>query len=147
MYAMPTKTKRANQTADYRSALLAERARLTGGKQKELEILILPGSLAVEDHAPLLHDQFIALRQHRMHRQKLRLIDAALERLENGGFGVCAECEEPIPAKRLNIVPWAAYCVPCQDRTDTRGDEERADALDDTVTARESEIPFPGAEY
>lgn len=57
-------------------------------------------------------DQLVALRQHRMHRQKLKLIDAALERLENGEFGVCAECGEPIPAKQLNIVSWAALTGP-----------------------------------
>ena len=127
---MGTKQKRADGTADYRSALLAERSRLTGGKQRELEILVLPGSLAVEDQAPLMHDQFVALRQHRMERRKLKLIDAAIERLETGEFGLCAECERPIPAKRLNVVPWAVYCVPCQDCTETRRDEDADDTLE-----------------
>jgi DnaK suppressor protein len=129
---MATRTKRADQTADYRSALLAERARLTGGKQ-ELEILVVPEAIAADDRAPLMHDQFVALRQHRMERQKLKLIDAALERLDKGAFGLCADCEEPIPAKRLKIVPWAAYCVPCQDRTDARGHREAEDALEMTA--------------
>ncbi len=116
--------------ADYRSALLAERARITGGKQKELEILVLPGSLSVEDQAPLIHDQFVAMRQQRMDRQRLKLIDAALARLDTGEFGLCGDCEEPIPAKRLKIVPWAAYCVPCQSRTDASGDAAEDDALE-----------------
>lgn len=113
---------------EYRSALLAERARLIG--DKKLEMLVLPASLAVEDQAPLMHDQFIALRQHWMERQKLNLIDAALQRLEKGEFGICSECEQPIPAKRLKIVPWAAYCIPCQAVTDARPDEEPDDALE-----------------
>ena len=129
MHAMGTIQKRAAETADYRSALLAERARLAGGKQKELEILVVPGSLAVDDQAPLMHDQFVVLRQHRMDRQKLKLIDAALERLDEGEFGLCTECEEPIPRRRLNIVPWAAYCVPCQDRIDAQGDDETLDMI------------------
>lgn len=129
MHAMRTRQKRADKTADYRSALLAERARLAVGKQKKLEILVLPGSLAVEDQAPLLHDQFVVLRQHRMDQQKLQLIDAALERLDQGEFGLCTECEEPIPRRRLNIVPWAAYCVPCQDRIDAHGDGETLDMI------------------
>jgi len=129
MHAMGTTQKRADETADYRSALLAERAHLAGGKQKELEILVLPGSLAVEDQAPLMHDQFVVLRQHRMDRQKLQLIDAALERLDRGEFGRCTECEEPIPRRRLNIVPWAAYCVQCQDRMDDQGDDEPLDMI------------------
>lgn len=127
---MGTRQRKADETADYRSALLAERARLSGGKQRELEILVLPGSLAVEDQAPLMHDQFVALRQHRMDWRKLKLIDAAIERLEAGEFGLCAECEQPIPAKRLKIVPWAVYCVRCQDRTDARRDEQADDTLE-----------------
>jgi DnaK suppressor protein len=129
MHAMGTRQRRADETADYRSALLAERARLAGGKQKELEILVLPGSLAVEDQAPLMHEQFVVLHQHRMDRQKLKLIDAALERLDHGEFGLCTECEEPIARRRLNIVPWAAYCVQCQDRIDAHADDEALDMI------------------
>src|SRR4051794_24247489 len=124
MHAMGTTQKRADETADYRSALLAERARLAGGKQEELEILVVPGSLAVDDQAPLMHDQFVVLRQHRMDRQKLKLIDAALKRLDQDGFGLCTECEEPIPRRRLHIVPWAAYCVVCQERIDAHRDDD-----------------------
>jgi DnaK suppressor protein len=129
MHAMGTTQKRADEIADYRSALLAERARLAGGKQKELEILVLPGSLAVDDQAPVMHDQFVVLRQHRMDRQKLKLIDAALKRLDQSGFGVCTECEESIPRRRLNIVPWAAYCVVCQDRIDAHRDDGALDMI------------------
>jgi len=124
------RTNRVDQNADYRSALLAERARLTDGRQTELEILVGPGPLAVEDQAPLAHDQFVILRQNRMDRRKLNLIDAALERIQRGEFGLCPDCEEPIPAKRLQIVPWAAYCVPCQDLADARGVPETDDELE-----------------
>jgi DnaK suppressor protein len=123
MYGMATKTERADHMPEYRSALLAERVRVIG-QHKELEILVLPGSIAVEDQAPLLHDQFVALRQHRMDRRKLKLIDGALTRLARGQFGICEECEDSIPAKRLNIVPWAAYCVACQERLDGRDDAD-----------------------
>lgn len=123
------KTKKVDQTADYRSALLTERARVTGGNQNDLEFLVIPGGIAVEDQAPLMHEQFVALRQHRIDRRKLRLIDAALARLDRGQFGICDECEEPIPAKRLKAVPWAAYCVPCQDRMEAVKDVEMDDTL------------------
>jgi len=43
-------------------------------------------------------------------------IDEALERIEEGGYGVCAECEEDIPEPRLELLPYAQYCVKCQDR-------------------------------
>ena len=35
--------------------------------------------------------------------------------MDHGHYGVCMECEEPISTKRLDAVPWAKYCVTCQD--------------------------------
>jgi DnaK suppressor protein len=95
----------------------------------ELEALVLPGSVAVEDQAPLMHDQFVALRQHRMDRRKLRLIDAAFGRLDRAEFGNCEECGEPVPTKRLEVVPRAAYCVGCQEQMDGSDDVDRNEVL------------------
>lgn len=121
---MANRTNRTDRPAKYRAALLAERARLLGGRTDK-EILVLPGCTAIEDQAPLIHDQFVALRHHRMELRKLKLIDAALGRLKNREFGICSECDEPIAAKRLEVVPWAAYCVACQDAVDERDDTDR----------------------
>ena len=38
-------------------------------------------------------------------------IDAALKRIENGTYGRCVVCGQPIPEKRLEAIPWAARCV------------------------------------
>jgi DnaK suppressor protein len=48
-------------------------------------------------------------------RQKLRTLKQALERLQQGSFGECAECGGDIELKRLAAIPWARYCVRCQD--------------------------------
>ena len=48
-------------------------------------------------------------------RQLLGLIDEALERIETGGYGKCAHCGNPLTEKRLDAVPWARHCLPCQD--------------------------------
>ena len=40
-------------------------------------------------------------------------IDAALERVDAGAYGLCTSCAARIPAERLAAVPWAARCVPC----------------------------------
>src|SRR5689334_15790890 len=129
MPAMAGNKMQVDQTADYRSALMAERLRVTSGNARPLEILAAPVGIAAEDQAPLMHDQFVTLRQHRMDLGKLNLIDAALERLDRDEFGLCADCGESIPAKRLKVVPWAAYCVPCQDRMDSLGEAEAGDDL------------------
>ncbi len=48
-------------------------------------------------------------------RRLLGLIDEALERVEAGDYGECVNCGEPIQEKRLDAVPWARYCLKCQD--------------------------------
>jgi DnaK suppressor protein len=64
----------------------------------------------------------------------LKNVESALVRIERGGFGTCLLCEEDIPEKRLKALPWAAYCVPCQEmleqqKADGQLDEEHEDAL------------------
>ena len=48
-------------------------------------------------------------------RKLLTLIDEALERVEGGEYGECVNCGEPVAEKRLDAVPWARYCLKCQD--------------------------------
>jgi DnaK suppressor protein len=45
----------------------------------------------------------------------LRSVQAALNRIEDEEYGVCLRCEEPIAEKRLKAIPWAPYCVACQE--------------------------------
>jgi len=48
-------------------------------------------------------------------RKLLLLIDEALERIEDGEYGECVRCGNPIPERRLEAIPWAKYCLSCQD--------------------------------
>lgn len=48
-------------------------------------------------------------------RTMLNSIDEALKRTETGDYGLCVNCGEPVPEKRLEAVPWAKYCLRCQD--------------------------------
>src|SRR5690242_10632859 len=52
---------------------------------------------------------------------KLRERDA-IERIEDGTYGICVECEQPIAAARLNAVPWAGLCIRCQEVVDSQCD-------------------------
>ncbi|MFD2765301.1 TraR/DksA family transcriptional regulator [Micromonospora eburnea] len=49
-------------------------------------------------------------------RQSLAQIGDALNRMAEGSYGTCARCEAPIPAERLEILPHARFCVPCQQK-------------------------------
>lgn len=46
----------------------------------------------------------------------LHLIQEALERMEDGSYGLCVECHEDVQVKRLEAVPWARHCFECQEK-------------------------------
>lgn len=43
----------------------------------------------------------------------LRDIDAALKRMEEGRYGLCVTCSQPLPDDRLNLLPMAPLCISC----------------------------------
>jgi len=74
----------------------------------------------------------LAIRNLDRESNLLRNVRAALARIEDGSFGICMHCEEDISPKRLNAVPWAPYCIACQEIAD-RNQEEGNDSLDDLL--------------
>ncbi len=49
-------------------------------------------------------------------REMLIRIEEATKRLDEGGYGRCTHCNEPIGLPRLKALPWAGYCIVCQER-------------------------------
>jgi len=47
-------------------------------------------------------------------RAKLNAIEAAIEKIKDGTYGLCEECGTEINKKRLKILPFARYCISCQ---------------------------------
>lgn len=66
------------------------------------------------------HEEWIFLNRNTIDMKLLREITGALRRIDQAIFGICMECEEPISAKRLDAVPWARYCVTCQEKIAAR---------------------------
>lgn len=62
------------------------------------------------------HEEWIFLNRNTLDVNLLRQIEGALRRIAEGTYGTCQECEEPISTKRLDAVPWAKFCVSCQER-------------------------------
>jgi DnaK suppressor protein len=62
--------------------------------------------------------------------KQLRSARAALRRIQEGSFGTCQRCDEDIHPKRLAAVPWADYCIRCQDVAD-RNPEDMQTVTDD----------------
>ena len=63
-------------------------------------------SIDVETHASLIARA----------EERLRYIDEAMTRAEKGRYGICAGCSEPILLERLRALPFAVYCVACQQK-------------------------------
>jgi DnaK suppressor protein len=49
-------------------------------------------------------------------REVLQRVDEALQRIDKGAYGTCAECGEELNKKRLEAVPWASRCITCQEK-------------------------------
>ena len=80
-----------------------------------------PNARADEDEQPLEEmNQVIASRRNVERTRELQRIDTALKRLKAApeDFGLCENCDDPIPLRRLEIMPWARFCVVCQSQRD-----------------------------
>ena len=68
------------------------------------------------DWAEKSHEEWIFLQKNNFDMAMLREVEGALERLRDGTYGTCMECGMPVSRKRLDALPWARYCVTCQER-------------------------------
>jgi DnaK suppressor protein len=115
----------------YRNILEAKQAELEHVIRNREAITIekSPDALDEVQHAA---ERELAIRNLDRESQLLRNVRAALRRIDEGIYGVCLHCEEDISPKRLNAVPWAPYCIQCQEAID-RSREENADDIDDLL--------------
>jgi DnaK suppressor protein len=58
----------------------------------------------------------LTLRLSERGREKLREIEDALERVEDGSFGACEQCDAKIPKGRLKVMPFSTTCVACKSK-------------------------------
>src|SRR4051812_23862460 len=71
------------------------------------------------DWADKIHEEWIFLKRNSADTELLRDLDDALERIDEGAYGTCEDCGVTISPKRLEALPWARYCVTCQERHQT----------------------------
>lgn len=114
----------SNSIETYRRMLLARREQVVSGLGVKFDTMATMGRVAEEDQAQLSHDEFVSLRLNSLDYGQLRLVEEALDRVRSGDFGLCLGCGQLIPAKRLQALPWARYCVPCQEAVGMTCQEE-----------------------
>jgi len=68
----------------------------------------------IGDEAANIYTKQLLLSLNENERMMLQEVDEALDRIENGTYGICEECGGPIGLKRLEVKPVAKYCVPCK---------------------------------
>jgi DnaK suppressor protein len=83
------------------------------------EIVIERASDAL-DEVQLMEERELAVGNLDRNSNALRQIRRALSRIANGTYGVCLQCKEDISPKRMAAVPWAAFCIKCQEKIDRR---------------------------
>ena len=113
----------------YRSVLEAKQAELVRLVRNRDGIAVekSPDALDEVQHAA---QRELAMRNLDRDSNLLRNVRGAQHRINEGSFGVCLHCEEAISPKRLAAVPWAAFCIQCQEVAD-RSHGDSADNLDE----------------
>jgi len=103
--------------------------------QRALEVLLADmqwpsqarAEIAIENVADALdqvqqgEERELAIRRIESAFGRIQSIRLALERIHAGEYGTCLRCEGEISAKRLQAIPWAGYCIRCQEVVDWNG--------------------------
>jgi DnaK suppressor protein len=102
--------------AQYQALLSEVREELeNSGDQHRIDLLNSePGDIGDESLATALAD-FNMERLNR-HIQEMQDIEAALQRIKNGEYGVCIECGDDVGFSRLQAYPTAKRCIVCQEK-------------------------------
>jgi DnaK suppressor protein len=103
--------------AEFKAMLVARQAETLSQSCQREDIWIVASHEQIET-VQLAGDREFAVRTLERKSKTLTQVGAALQRIDDGEFGICLECEEPISRKRLLAVPWAAYCLRCQELRD-----------------------------
>jgi len=110
----------------YREKLHALRARLRGDVTTMAEVALRKSGIEGSDsNAMPIHmaelgsdnfEQEFTLGLMEAEGDTLGLIETALERINEGSFGTCVQCEGAIPKARLNAIPYTPVCIKCAER-------------------------------
>lgn len=113
-----------DQTKQLRQLLITERAKLAGEiKSIAHDAATSPrdasGDLSaytvhMADMAADTYERELSMNIVSSEQEILYQIDDALKRLDDGSFGVCQQCTQPITMSRLKAVPYASLCINCQ---------------------------------
>jgi DnaK suppressor protein len=111
-----------NEKQGFRKTLTARIAELERITRQRNGIAIERSAEMVEE-VQLASERALAVGNLDRDCSQLRDARAALGRIHDGSFGMCQRCDEDIHPKRLAAVPWAAFCIRCQEAVDRNSEE------------------------
>jgi len=112
-------------TERFRTLLLEERDRIEraianlredhpGRMDEEVEEISATQDNHLAETATVTLDREIDYTLEENSTRMLAAVDSALERIEDGSYGTCANCGRPIAEERLEAYPWASLCIDCK---------------------------------
>lgn len=101
------------------TARVAELERIT----RQRDGITIERSADLTEEVQLASERALAVGNLDRDCSQLRNARAALGRIQDGSFGLCQRCDEDIHPKRLAAVPWAAFCIECQEAADRNYEE------------------------
>jgi DnaK suppressor protein len=127
---MKKPTTSARRTAQLRALLEERRRELTVGVtdlkrdvRTRSEHARVPDG---QDGVDVEHRDDLDLALLQMRGETLSRIDAALRRLEAGTYGICGDCDQLISSERLQALPFAARCRPCEEAREAAATPRRS---------------------
>ncbi len=120
---IPAMSRREKMIQEIKQDLLSQRGALL--KEAEETLNTLPRDLNfpdMGDQATAETDRNFMLRLRDRERMLLKKIDETIDRIDNGTYGICEECDNEIGIKRLEARPVTTLCIDCKTRQE---EEER----------------------
>jgi DnaK suppressor protein len=113
------------QIRDFRDSLETKQSALEAVLWKR-EGIDVERSADPSDEAQFAVDRELKIRALEGESSVLAAVRSALQRIDDGEYGVCQSCDSAISAKRLAAIPWAPHCLACQEMMDQLPREEES---------------------
>jgi DnaK suppressor protein len=105
--------------------IINDTSRYIKGESKQLvDTALDDGDWSIVDLA-----EDINLKHLSSHRDDLQKLDEAIRKLNEGTYGICEDCGDEISEKRLNILPYAIYCIDCKEKREKIEEMQRREGL------------------
>jgi len=105
-----------DEIEQFRRKLEAKRADLA--VHRDAEGITIERAADAMDQLVLANERDLIVEKLNREADLLRQVANAMDRIRTGEYGICLECGEPISARRLTALPWAALCLSCQEASD-----------------------------